>query len=193
MITNETSQVLDQPKLIDATIATINTKLLTSLSWLGNAYGRCKRRRPAKDDSVRPKYRPTVPGQGLEEIVLFPDQHLGNHCFFYLLDGHEINADVSVMKPTARTRGSIIFWYDIRDVYPSDWATRNDMNVARDVLEILRTMTVQRSVLVWTAIHVEPQNVYAGFSWEQVDEIHYMRPKGCFRIEGIFFHDEARC
>lgn len=191
MIRNETAQVLDQPKLIDAAVTIINAKLDLSFTWLGNTYGRVKKRRRNSDDDYRPKWTPTVPGTN-DEINLFPDDHLGNHSFFYFLDDHELRYMSPDAMPATLLKGRLVFWFDIRDIYPSNWQTRNDLNVANDVLVVLQQTTVPGGVLTWTSIHLEPENVYAGFAWDQVDEIHYMRPKGCFAIEFTIFYEE-RC
>lgn len=182
MIKNKTPLALDQPRFIDATIDQILTKLTAELSWLGNTYGRVKRRRRNTDDRIRPQIVPVWPGDGEEEeIVLLPDDHLGNHCFFYMDDGYPI-AEYDGYPPDMGGEGNVVFWYDIRDIYPDDWQTRNDMNVAYDIMQILRKATATGSVIIWTEVFVEPKNVYDGFSWDDVEEIHYMRPKGCVRI-----------
>lgn len=176
--------VLVDPKMIDIVFSEIQTALTTKLAWLDGAYGKAQRLKRLKDDRqiVYPAiYTGTTQGKGYEDAS--PSDHFGNYCFFVTYDPEEIimwnkiNVDL-------RSQFGLIFWFDFRKIYPTDWQRRTIDNVKSEVVEFFRSTSFRNSQVTISRFYEDAENIYRTFTDKEIDNQFLMRPFGGFRIEG---------
>ena len=167
-------------KLFDAVIQDLQDALGT-LSWLNHIFGRSERLVQLKD-GIR-KYSPNVyQGKG-EYISLLPDNtKLGNYCFFVMEDpqvvGMQMQAQNRVKSPF-----SLIVWVDMRKVGAS-YDDRNTELLKEDVLKVIRTAWLKKGSVTLERIYERAENVFQGFSLNEVDNQFLMSPYWGMRITG---------
>lgn len=174
---------IDNPRLIDKTIADMQDGLVESLPWLNKAFGRAQRL--VKKINNRDYYSPNVYADKNNYIIVNPDSKIGNFCFFYMDDPQEIKTQ-NVPGSTGLIKGncSIIFWFDLRTIF-NDVSNRNTEFVKEQILKALNggfwlksgRFTVER-------VHELAENIYRGFSLEEVDNQFLMHPFAGFRFSG---------
>ncbi len=191
MIKNPSIPTITDPQLIDAALAEINTKLVAGLSWLNSAFGKAIRLEETVDGKKR-AFPAIYTGEtlGTEYIKLIPDSHLGNFSFFDVEDGDEAkwvgrNYDQFV------SRIGLVFWFDFRDVYPSDHTTRTIDNVKATVYRLLKEMRLTKSTISFNKFHERKERVYRGYWVPDMDNQFYMRPYGLFRLDGEIRYRET--
>ena len=168
------------PKLFDGVIQDLQDALGT-LSWLNHIFGRSERLVQLKD-GIR-KYSPNVyQGKG-EYISLLPDNtKLGNYCFFVMNDpqvvGMQMQAQNRVKSPF-----SLIVWVDMRKVGAS-YDDRNTELLKEDVLKVIRTAWLKKGSVTLERIYERAENVFQGFSLNEVDNQFLMSPYWGMRITG---------
>ena len=167
------------PKLFDKAIQDLQDAL-GGLSWLNHIFGRVERLVKVVDG--RRLYTPNV-YQGRDEyILLTPDNTwLGNYSFFVM------DEPVQVSKPTQqyhlRCPFSLVVWFDLRTI-PNDADTRNTEAVKDDILRTIRTAWMKTGHVVVERIYERAENVFEGFSLDEVDNQFLMSPFAGFRIIG---------
>lgn len=198
MIANENQLVTSTPRLIDEALQPFNVVLKANVSWLSNCYGMAHTRykdaaQGSNSATNRRKHAfPAVPGEKTEYINLFPDEHLKSFSFFVLENGMmdvEYTSDTNSPKIEA-TLGMVV-WYDLRDIYGAQWATNSVQNVVRDLMQVLRTLHVVGLYHSWYKVAFDKNRVYSGFSVGDIDEVAFMRPKGCFKLIGDIIYKET--
>jgi hypothetical protein len=183
MPSNPLPATLVDPQLLDHAIGQVNEHLEAQLAWLATAYGKAERL--TKQEERRTILYPGVYAEsesGKEYINLFPDEHLGNFSFWFVADGWQISDYNPYREHEFDISASAVFWFDIRNVFPSDWKERTTQNVLRAVLRAFRTLSVSGLRLEIQQIWEETSNVYSGFSANEIPNQFRMRPYGCFRL-----------
>lgn len=185
---NPTPIALDQPRMIDQALQELQTVLTTGLSWLTSAYGRAYKLE--RNDNGRRVAYPGVPGLGTEFVDVRPDEHLGNYSFFDIPDDQDIE-DLRGQQSRLTTEFGLVFFFDLRTVYGSDWETRTNENVKADVLQVLRTASTPTAAFRLTRLTDRAENVYRGYTLEEAKEQFTARPYGIFRISGEIKYYES--
>lgn len=176
---------LSEPVLIDAVLQKVNTAF-AGLSWLSNAYGRAEKQVKVKN---KKEYTyPAVNVGGKEYLTVFPDEHLKNHSFWHI-EKQQLSRDGASISAEFR----LIFWYDLRTVYPDDWQTRSNENPKSEVLKLLRQNYPTPSTIELTGFQDEAKEIYAGYSDTQLQTQFLMRPYGGFALTGIIKYRENKC
>jgi hypothetical protein len=181
---NPTPPTLTNPQLIDNAINGINSRLLTGLSWMDNAYGKAQKLTKTKD-SKKYKY-PAVyvaGGRNREYFEMFPDEHKGNFSFFDVEDESFDNWNPGEYQFLTVDFG-IVFWFNIEKIYPADFATRTNENVKREILDAISGINIPGGKLRITGIKEEAGDIYPGYDHNEVDNQFLIRPFGGMRIEG---------
>ena len=133
-------------------------------------------------DGIR-KYSPNVyQGKG-EYVSLLPDNtKLENYCFFVMEDpqvvGMQMQAQNRVKSPF-----SLIVWVDMRKVGAS-YDDRNTELLKEDVLKVVRTAWLKKGSVTLERIYERAENVFQGFSLNEVDNQFLMSPYWGMRITG---------
>ena len=187
IVKNPSVPNLIEPKMVDLALLEIQAKLISELTWLDNAFGKAH----IINDGVPQVY---VGGPvGEDYLSLFPDSHLGNFCFFDFIDGETIDKFGKKSGEFER-EFSLIFWFDFTKVYGASSYIRTVENVKQDVLEILGLTGFRNSTVRFHKFYERVANVYKGYDSNKIKKEAYMRPYGCFRLEGSIKYFEAnRC
>lgn len=168
------------PKLFDKLIGEIQQGLADNLEWLNHAFGRCERL--VKNIDGRRYYSPNIYVGGNEYELISPDSNFGNYCFFVLNEPENLEYEVGD-DTRLRTPFDIIFWVDMRTI-PSG-ADRNTEAVKQDILHTLngRIHTRYGRYFV-TRIYDRAENVFNGFTLDEVDNQFLMQPFCGWRFYG---------
>lgn len=185
MATN--APIIPDPIMIDSVIGTIQEGLIREVSWLDVAYGRAQR--ITKVMEGRKVMLPSVyAGSDLrgnnDYIEVTPDSNVGNYCFFWVDDPQQVkwvaNEHNEIKVPFA-----LIVWFDLRRVY-GDLDNRNTEALKNDILTALNSRILIRDGRVEVnRIYELAENIFRGFSVEELDNQYLMHPYGGFRFEGV--------
>lgn len=187
MIINPAPPVITSPVLADNALAELRTALLAGLTWLDAAYGPAEKREGISEAGARIIYPAVFAGSAntpTDYLRLFPDEHLGNFCYFELADGQQINWQGPRQDPSIDVDLSIIFWFDFRTVYPSDHLTRTIEHVKDQVLDLFRDMVLASVTAQFDRIFTRSENIYRGYTISEIEGQFLMRPYGGFRVDG---------
>lgn len=167
---------------------------LVALPWLNVAFGRAQRLVKAVEG--RRYITPNVfcggwNGHGPNDYLeVSPDAEIGNFSFFTIDDPQVIQPGLGQRE--FRTPFGLIVWFDLRRVY-GEASNRNTEQLKAQVLDVLSG----RSGFALTEGHIEvsriyeqAQNIYRGYSLDEVDNQFLMHPYGGFRIDGTLYYTE---
>ena len=160
---------------------------LGSLPWLSHVFGRSERLVQLKDGMRR--YSPNVYQGTGEYISLLPDNRkLGNYCFFVLEDPQTVTVPMQSQN-RVRSPFSLIVWVDMRNV--GDAADdRNTERLKEEVLKTVRVAWIKKGSVTLSRIYERAENVFQGYSLDEVDNQYLMSPYAGFRITGEMVIDE---
>lgn len=160
---------------------------LGGLSWLSHVFGRSERLVQLKD-GVR-KYSPNVyQGKG-EYISLLPDNtRLGNYCFFVMEDPQTVSVPMQLQN-RLRSPFSLIVWVDMRTV-GATYDDRNTEQLKEQVLKTVRRAWLKQGAVTVTRVYERAENVFQGYSLDDVDNQYLMAPFAGFRLTGEMYVDE---
>ena len=174
---------LTTPYLFDKLIRELQQALKNGLLWLDNSYGRSERRVTEIDG--RRLYVPAI-YQGNDEYgIMLPDDRLGCYSFFVL---HEPQEVLNRMQTEVRIRSpfSLIMWVDMRRVektmrMPDE---RNTEYVKEQVLSVIETADKRKGHISINRIYERAENIFDGFSLDEVKNQFLMSPYAGFRFYG---------
>lgn len=170
---------LTDPKLLDASLLEIQTVLSERLPWLDFAYG--KAQRLVRIVNEREEYYPGVYTGGEEHADVRPNDQIGNFSFFDVDKNQEIESS-DRRSYDIKTKAGLVFWFNYKTIYPDDWEARSLDNVRFEVLEVLRTLVVQKSQVKVLGTVEDAASMYPGYRNREVDDQFLMRPFGGFRV-----------
>ena len=177
--------MLSESVLLDRALEDIAAALKYRLPWMDAAYGRAERIKSRQGDRVY--YTPAVyagtPGRENDYQSLLPDSGLGNFSFF-IIDTQEATPAGPRM---IRCPYSLVVWLDLRNIY-GDKTTRDIELPKLQVLKVLEGCISWRPEggvrLTTDRIYDRADNIYRGYSLDEVDNQYLIHPYGGFRIEG---------
>lgn len=186
MIQNPTIASITSPQGADLVLSGIQTKLESALSWLTKAYGRAYRlvRELDNDDF----FYPGVIISGKEYLNMLPDGHLGNYSYFELGDQVFLEYNKGLYNKIEQ-EFSCVFWFDMRDIYPS-WETRTIEHVKAEILTAFRTLSISNGQFRLETIYERAEDVFEGYSVQEVGNQFLMRPYGALRFEGQLIYKQ---
>lgn len=159
---------------------------LGRLSWLDHVFGRCERL--VKDVDGRRVYTPNVYYEGEEYLLLTPDnRELGNYCFFVMEDPQTVTMSLGE-RARLRTPYSLIVWVDMRTVEGGD--ERNTEAVKEALLSAVRSAWLRSGAVSVERVYERAENVFQGFSIDEVDSQFLMAPFAGWRLTGELWVDE---
>jgi len=179
---NPKAPVIDNPQLIDIVLGEMQTGLVSNLGWLDMAFGRAQRL--VKTIETKKYFTPNVyTGKGNEYIGVAPDSKIGNFSFFWLDDPQTMNW-LPGQQGDIKTNFSLIFWFDLRRVY-NEANNRNTELLKANILRTLNGGFPMRSGRIKiNRIYEQAENIYRGFTLDEVDNQFLMHPFAGFRFEG---------
>lgn len=174
--------VVDNPELLDRIIGNIQNGLVDNLPWLDYAFGRAERLVKYNGNQKR-YYTPNVYSGNNDYMEVTPDANIGNFCFFWVDDPQNISWEPGV-DIGIKTAFSIIFWFDYRKIY-NDASTRNKEDLKRQILDVLNGgFLVRNGSYRINKVYELAENIYSGFSLDEIENQFLMHPFGGFRFEG---------
>lgn len=174
------------PTLFDRIIESVQGTLGESLPWLDHIFGRAERL--VKEVDGYKRYTPNVYLGRNEYIGLLPDDRLGNFVFFTVDDPQTVQwARGERNRLTAPF--SLILWCDMRTVEEGDERSRERIKSA--VLRVLNGgLSLRNGHLKVTAVYERAENVYNGFTIDEVKNQFLMSPYAGYRFEGTMMIEE---
>lgn len=180
-------QKVKNPTLFDRVIVSAEDSLAEALPWLNHVFGRCERL--VKEVNGMRRFTPAWYLGHNEYVGLLPDDVLGNFCFFNIDDPTEIQWARGERNRLTATY-SLILWVDMRTVEDDD--SRNREAVKEQVLKVLNGgLRLRNGHLSVSTIYERSENVYSGFTTDEVDNQFMMSPYAAFRFEGVVMIDES--
>lgn len=168
------------PKLFDAVIVQAQDILARELPWLNHVFGKAERL--VKEIEGVKHYTPNIYLGGGEYVGLLPDATLGNFSFFLMDDPDTVEWSRGSANHLQKTF-SLVVWCDLRTVLDDD--SRNREAVKQQILQCLNgRMVLRHGHLVCTGIYERAENIYQGFTTDEVDNQYLMSPYCGFRFEG---------
>lgn len=183
---NDKAPKFPNPKLVDRTIGDIQDGLIENLPWLNKAFGKASRL--VKLINNKKHYTPNVYVGGHTNngyIGVSPDSKIGNFCFFYLEDPQYLDSEI-IQGTTGNieTNFSLIFWFDLRTIF-NEPDNRNTEEVKEQILKLLNGgLWIKSGSIKINSIYENAENIYRGFSIDEVDNQYLMHPYGGFRFSG---------
>ena len=171
------------PYLFDKVIGELQEDMKNSLTWLDASFGRAERL--VKTIDGKRVYTPNVYKGGDQYELLLPDDRLGCFSFFVLHEPQEMLNRMQ-MEVRIKTPFSLIVWVDMRRVekkmsMPDD---RNSEYVKEQVLSVIQRARISTGSVLVTKIYERAENVFEGFTLDEVQNQFLMSPFAGFRFYG---------
>lgn len=180
MAPNKQYPVIPGATMFDLTIADIQKGLIENIPWLNYAFG--KAQRLGKKIGDRIYYTPNVYSHSNEYIPVSPDSGLGNFCFFNIEDPQTLIVDPG-LRADISTKVSIVFWVDLRTIPGAE--NRNTEAIKNELLQALNSkIWIKSGRLKLGQIWERSENVYKGYTLDEIDNQFLMHPYYGFRFEG---------
>ena len=156
---------------------------LGSLTWLNHIFGRSERL--VQMQNGRRVFTPNVYLGKNEYIPLLPDNtKLGNYCFFILDEPQVVGVSMGIQN-RLHAPFSLV---DMRKVETND--ARNTEYVKETLLKTVRSAFHRHGSVELSKVYQRAENVFEGYSLDEVDNQYLMQPFAGFRITGELFVDE---
>lgn len=174
------------PHLFDRVIQDLQGGL-AQLTWLTHIFGRSERLVKMKDGMRY--YTPNVYYKKDEYIQLLPDnKELGNYCFFVLEEPQTVSIPYGTSN-RFKAPFSLIVWVDMRTV-GATYDDRNTEDIKEQVVKAIRRAWLRHGAVTVERIYERAENVFNGYSLDEVDNQYLMAPFAGFRITGEMQIDE---
>lgn len=177
----------ESPAFIDKVVVQLQDTLKNKLPWLNHSFGRAQRLTETKDKKKR--FYPGVHIANGRYINVFPDQELGNFSFFIVEDPQIVDFRPHTVN-NVRLKYSIVFWLNLDKIFASS-PDRNTEALKAQIVKILTResfLTFGRIDIRY--IHEQAENIYKGYSIEEIDSQFLMQPYAGFRFEGEMMFTE---
>lgn len=178
--------IIQNPQLLDKVIGDIQTGLASNIGWLDHSFG--KAQKLIKDINGKKYYTPNVYAGGNEYLEVSPDAKIGNFSFFQIDDPQYMEWQPKI-RGALRTYYSLIFWFDLRTIPGAE--NRNTEFVKAEVLKVLNGgFWLKSGRINVSRIYEQAENIYKGYSLDEVDNQFLMHPFAGFRLYGELFINE---
>lgn len=171
------------PYLCDKVIGDLQDILAAKLPWLEVAYGRCERL--VKIIDGKRYYTPNIYKGKDQYESLLPDDRRGCYSFFVMAEPQEVQQMVQV-EIRVKYPFSLVVWFDMRTVervmnLPDE---RNTEYVKEQILSVIDSANTRRGSISIEKIYERAENVFQGFTLDEVDNQFLMSPFAGFRFTG---------
>lgn len=176
-----------QPKLFDRPIQDLQKSIGRKLLFMNHIFGRCERLLKVVDG--RRYFTPNIYKGKDEYELLTPDNtDLGNYCFF-VPDEPEVMVANFGISGRLRAPFSLVVWVDQRTIEDED--ARNVYDLELKVLDAIASPGVLRhGGIEVTRVYHKAENVFQGFTMDEVDNQFLMSPFMGLRVECELWIDE---
>lgn len=171
------------PYLFDKVIGEMQQALKNNLPWLQHSFGRAERLIKVIDG--KRIYTPNMYKGNDQYEVLLPDDRMRCFSFFVLSEPQEmlnrVQHEIRIKAPF-----SLIVWFDLRLVekvmqLPDQ---RNTEQVKEQILGVLNTAFPKKGSFTVQRIYERAENVFEGFTLDEVQNQFLMSPFAGFRFYG---------
>lgn len=160
---------------------------LGGLSWMTHVFGRSERL--VHQQNGGNVYTPNVYYGKNEYIRLLPDNTaLGNYCFFTLDEPQQVTVPMGNVN-RVKAPFSLIVWLDMRTI-GATYDDRNTEKVKEQLLKTVRRAWLRHGSVNVQRVYQRAENVFQGYSLEEVDNQYLMAPFAGFRLTGEMIIDE---
>ncbi len=180
--------VIQGAVMFDAALAELQQALVDALPWLNVCFGKSQRITKAVEGRrymVPSVYCGGWDGHGDNDYIeVSPDSKIGNFAFFELNEPQELEPEPWAARIT--TPVSLIVWFDLRKVY----AEPNNRNTDYLKAQILRVLNgrdgfhLTAGRVRFNRCYERAENIYRGYSLDEIDNQFLMHPYGGFRFDG---------
>ena len=171
------------PYLFDKVIGELQQALKNRLQWLDASYGRAERLVKVIDG--KRYYTPNAYLGNDQYELLLPDDKLGCYSFFVLSEPQEL---LNRMQTEVRIKApfSLIVWVDMRRVEKvmNQPDQRNTEYIKEQVLGVIATAFLKKGSVSVMRIFERAENVFEGFTLDEVQNQFLMSPFAGFRFQG---------
>lgn len=175
--------------LFDYFLKEIQMALSSEFVWLDGVFGKSQ-----KMTTERDKRKIYYPGFNLKRekyISLFPDERLGNFCFFVLKDPYRVEHQ-SANSNLLQTDFELIFWYNRAKI--GNNLIVGTEEIKTEVLKFFnRKFKSKIGRIKINQIFEEAKNIYSGFDLEEIKNQYLMFPFSGFKITGDLIILENDC
>lgn len=169
------------PALFDKVIGYIQTGLADNLTWLNYAFGKAERL--VKNYNGKRVYSPNLYVGKNEYELITPDSGIGNYCFFTLDEPQDVEWEVGD-NTYIEAPFSLIVWVDMRTIEQDD--ERNTEAIKQDILRTLNgKLWLKEGHIRITRIWEKAENIFKGFTLDEIDNQFLMQPYCGWRFEGV--------
>lgn len=181
--------IISNPVLVDRVLWNIQNGLMDNVDWLDVAFGRAQR--IVKMINGKRYYTPNVyvgsddyRGEN-DYLDVSPDANIGNFSFFWIDDPQDVEW-IPKAQSGMKYPFSLIVWFDLRKVYPGQLDNRNTEALKNEILTVLNGgFWLKEGTITVNKIYELAENVYRGFTLDEVDNQFLMHPFGGFRFDGV--------
>ena len=171
------------PYLFDKVIEELAQDMKDNIAWLDASFGRAERL--VKTIDGKRVYTPNVYKGGDQYELLLPDDRLGCFSFFVLHEPQEVMNRMQ-MEVRLKSPFSLIVWVDMRRVekmmqMPDE---RNSEYIKEQVLSVISRARLSKGSVSVAKIYERAENVFEGFSLDEVENQFLMSPFAGFRFYG---------
>ena len=160
---------------------------LGDIAWFNHIFGRSERLVKMKDGMRC--YTPNVYYGKDEYIQLLPDNRdLGNYCFFVMEEPQTVTYPMGVQN-RVKSPFALIVWVDMRTV-GATYDDRNTEQLKEQVLKTIKRGWIKHGAVTVEKVYERAENVFQGYSLDEVDNQYLMSPFAGFRITGEMVIDE---
>lgn len=169
------------PQLFDKAIGDLQKGLADNLKWLTHSFGKAERLVKIMPNGAK-YYTPNVYVGGNEYELIAPDSGFGNYSFFTLEEPQSVDWYVGETS-TLKAPFNLIVWVDMRTI--EEARERNTEWIKQQVLRALNGGFLHRySSININKIYERAENVFAGFTLDEIDNQFLMHPFAGFRFSG---------
>ena len=171
------------PKLFDEAVGYIQQALqgdeLFSV-FLHNIFGIAER--TVKMVNGRKYFTPSWFVGGVDYIDLLPDDKLGNYVFFTLDEPQEIEHEQGLQNRYS-CGFNIILWARM-DASIDTYGDRNREAIKSELMKVIEGAWMKRGYFFIDRIYEHAENVFNGFTTDEVDNQYFMQPYFGYRFHG---------
>lgn len=169
-----------QPRLFDKLIQELQDGLAARLLWLDHSFGKAERL--VIDVKGRKHFTPNIYLGKNEYLPISPDSGLGNYSFF-ILEEPQRTEYAPGDRTAIKTPFSLVVWVDMRTIEDAD--ERNTEAIKQQVLRALNGGILTREgKITINKIYERAENVFNGFSLDEIKNQFLMQPFAGFRFAG---------
>lgn len=170
----------EHPRLFDVVVGEIQDGIAANIAWLDHIFGKAERL--VKVINGKKYYSPNIYVGGNDYFELSPDSNVGNFCFFVLDEPQKVIFERGELNEV-KAPFSLIVWFDMRKVL--DEYGRNIEAVKRQLLRTLNgEIMLKTGKMTINTIYERVENIFQGFTLDEVDNQFLMQPYCGFRFKG---------